>query len=78
MKLDIPDDILLKSHLNEQEFKIQLALFLYQRNALTLESASHFAEIDSYDFQKKLGENKIPVHYTQRDFEDDLSMLNEP
>jgi len=78
MKIEIPDDILLKNHLSEQEFKIQLALFLFQKNVFTLESASHFAEIDSYEFQKKLGENKIPVHYTTQDFKDDLSILNEP
>lgn len=78
MKFEIPDDVLTASHLNEQEFKLQLALFLYQKNALTLESASRFAELDSYEFQKQLGVNKIPVHYTRKDFEDDLRLLNEP
>jgi len=78
MKIEFPDDILKNGHLSEQEFKTQLALFLYQKNLFTLETASHFAEIDSYQFQKKLGENKIPIHYTFRDFEDDLNIVNEP
>ncbi len=78
MRIEIPDTILLQSHLSEQQFRVQLALFLYQRNFLTLESASHLAEMDSYQFQKELGANKIPVHYTQKDFEDDLHTLNEP
>lgn len=75
MKIEFPDDILKNGHLSEQEFKTQLALFLYQKNLFTLETASHFAELDSYQFQKKLSENKIPIHYTFGDFEDDLSVV---
>ncbi len=30
-----------------------------------------------YAFQKKTSENKIHVHYSQKDFEDDLRKLNE-
>lgn len=78
MKVEIPDEIFANSNLNEHELKLQLALFLYSKNILTLESASHFAEMDSHIFQKQLGENKIPFHYSQKDFDDDLRMLNEP
>jgi len=53
-------------------------LFLYQKDILTHESASHFAGIDTYQFQKELGANKIPVHYSQKDLDDDLHTLNEP
>lgn len=78
MKVEIPDDVLLNSNLSEEEMKLQLAIFLFSKNIFTTESASHFAGMDSYSFQKKLGENKIPVHYSLKDFEDDLRTLNEP
>jgi predicted HTH domain antitoxin len=78
MKVEIPDALLAGSNLTEQELKLQLALFLYSKNILTLEAGSHFAGLDAHAFQKKIGENKIPVHYTQKDFEDDLRTLNEP
>ena len=78
MKIEIPEDILRKSNLSEKELKLELALFLYQKNILTLESASKLAEVDSYAFQKVLGQNKIPMHYTKEDFENDLQVVNEP
>lgn len=78
MKIEIPNEVLQRSNLSEGALRLEFALFLYQRNIFTLESASKFAGIDSYQFQKKLGENKIPVHYTVKDFEDDVRTLNEP
>ena len=53
-------------------------LSIYQKNIFSLESASKFAGLDSYIFQKKLGAKKIPVHYTKQDLEDDLLIVNEP
>lgn len=78
MKIEIPNEFLERSNMSEEEFRLELALFLYSRNILTVESASKFAGMDSYMFQKVLGEKKIPVHYTLTDFEDDLQTLNEP
>ena len=78
MKIEIPDDVLLRGNLSHAQLKLELALFLYQKDILSLEAASHFAELDSYSFQKSLGEHKIPMHYTQQDLDDDLQILNEP
>ena len=77
MKIEIPNDALNRANLTEDELRLELALFLYEKNIFTLESASKFAQLDSYLFQKKLGERKIPVHYTLDDFHDDLSTVNE-
>ena len=77
MKIEIPDNILLQSNLTEHDLRVEMALFLYQKNILSLESASHFAGVDTYSFQKILGANKIPMHYTQQDLDDDLNILNE-
>ncbi len=78
MKIEIPNDAIKRSNLSEQELRLELALFLFQKNIFTLESASKFAGIDSYRFQKLLGANKIPIHYSLDDFKDDLRTLNEP
>ncbi len=78
MKIEIPNDALKRGNLSENQLRLELALFLYQKNIFTLEAASKFAEMDSSQFQKKLGEHKIPVHYSIKDFEDDLRTLNEP
>lgn len=78
MKIEIPNDALKRSSMSEKELRLELALFLFKKNIFTVESASKFAEMDSYEFQKKLGEHKIPIHYTLRDFEDDIRTVNEP
>lgn len=78
MKIEIPDNVLAESNLSEQQLRTELAMYLYQKNILTLESASHFAGVNSYSFQKMLGANKIPMHYTQQDLDEDLRILNEP
>ena len=78
MKIEIPNDVLERCNLSEKEFRSELALFLFQRNIFTLENASKFAGMDSYQFQKLLGKRKIPVHYSLNDFKDDLRILNEP
>ena len=77
MKIEIPEEALNMANLSEDELRLELALFLYKRNIFTLESASKFANMDAYQFQKKLGEKKIPVHYTMDDFRDDLRTVNE-
>ena len=78
MKIEIPNDALKSGNLSENQLTLELALFLYQKNIFTLETASKFAKMDSSLFQKKLGEHKIPVHYSINDFEYDLRTLNEP
>ena len=78
MKIGIPNDVLKRSNLSESQLRLDLTLFLYQKNIFSLESASKFAEMDSYQFQKKLGEHQIPMHYSVKDFEDDVRTLNEP
>ncbi len=77
MKIEIPNDALNRANLTEDELRLELALFLYDKNIFTLESASKFANMDTYQFQKKLGEKKIPIHYTLNDFHDDLKTVNE-
>jgi len=78
MKIEIPNDALKRSSMSEKELRLELALFLFKKNIFTVETASKFAEMDSYEFQKKLGERKIPMHYTLRDLEDDVRTVNEP
>ena len=42
---------------------------------MTLEQAAHLAGLDSYEFQKLIGDRKIPFRYTQVDFEDDTETI---
>jgi len=75
MLIEIPDNILSKNNLSEQEIKIEFALILYEKNIMTLDQASKFAFLDTFEFQKLVGERKIPIHYTEDDFYADLATI---
>jgi predicted HTH domain antitoxin len=75
MLIEIPDNILNKSNLTENELKIEFALFLFNNSIMTLGQASNFANMDSFEFQKLLGERKISIHYDEKDLNDDLETI---
>ena len=75
MLIEIPDHILKNSNLTEYEFRRELALTMYEKNLMTLEQASDFAKMDAYEFQKITGERRIPIHYSEQGFEDDLATI---
>ena len=78
MHLEIPDELLNKTHLTEKDLKLELSLMFYQREALTLGQAAEFAGLHQLEFQRNLSERKINLNYDIDAFRDDLNMLNEP
>ena len=78
MHLEIPDELLSKTHLTEKDLKLELSLMFYQREALTLSQAAAFAGLHQLEFQKNLSERKINLNYDIDAFRDDLNILNEP
>lgn len=74
MLIEIPDNII-NNNLSESELKTEIALILYDKNLMTLDQASNFAGLDSLEFQKLIGKRKIPIHYTEDDFNDDLNTI---
>ena len=78
MRIEIPDELLNKTHLSEKDLKIELALVFYQRNTFTLGQAGAFAGIHQREFQKIMSERKINLHYDIDAFRDELNVLNEP
>ncbi|MFP4093932.1 MAG: UPF0175 family protein [Cyclobacteriaceae bacterium] len=75
MVFTISDSLLAQAHMSEEEFKVQLALFLYQKEVFTLGQASELADVDQIAFQRLLSEHKINIHYDVEDFEADLRNL---
>ncbi len=75
MLIEIPDNILNKSNLTENALKMEFALFLFNKNIMTLSQACNFANMDSLEFQKLLGDRKISIHYGEQDLKDDLETI---
>jgi len=70
-------DVEIADILNESQFKVDVAVMLYQNMKATLAKASEFAGLHQFEFQKVLAERKIHIHYDVSDLENDLSVLSQ-
>lgn len=77
MSVVIPDEILHAARMTEEEFKQEIAIFLFEKNKLTLAQASRLAGVSRLQFQHLLASRQIPVHYDVAEFEEDLRTLQE-
>lgn len=77
MSVIISDEWLQAAQMSEAELRLELAIWLYQRERLTLALASRLAGLTRLQFQHALNERGIPLHYTVEDLEDDLTNLQE-
>ena len=77
MSVVIPDEILHAARMTEEEFKQEIALFLFEKNKLTMAQASRLAGVSRLQFQHLLASRQIPVHYDVAEFEEDLRTLQE-
>jgi len=75
--VEIPDDILTSIRIPkkelEKELKTDLALTLYQREAISLGNARKLAGMSKWEFLEELGRRKIPRHYTEKELREDFS-----
>lgn len=76
MEIVIPDDVLISVKLPrkelERELKLELAVILYQREALSLGKAAKLAGITKREFLEELAKRGIPRHYTEKELKEDL------
>lgn len=77
MSVIIPDEILHATRMTEAEFKQEIAIFLFEKEKLTLAQASRLAGVNRLQFQHLLASRQIPVHYDVAEFEDDLRTLQQ-
>jgi predicted HTH domain antitoxin len=77
MSVIIPDEILHAARMTEAELKQEIALFLFEKNKLTLAQASRLAEMSRLQFQHLHASRQIPIHYDVAEFEEDLRTLHE-
>ena len=78
MSVVISDEILQASRLSPDEFRQEIALFLFQTERLTLGYASQLADMQLKAFRQLLKERNIPLYsYDVEDLELDLKNLRE-
>ncbi len=78
MVLQIPDGVLTRSNLSQQELAIEIAIVLFEKKVLSLKSASKMANIHWFEFQRLLAKRNIPtIQYDEKDIERDLRNLSQ-
>lgn len=77
MNVEIPDDILLATHLSPADLRVEIAVMLFQKEKLTLGRAAELADMGQLEFQRLLASREIPIHYDVEELEADLETLEQ-
>lgn len=74
MPITITDEIIQQSALSEEEFRVELALLLYQAQLLNFGKAREMSGLDVLSFLELMGKRKIEAPYSEDNFEEDLNL----
>lgn len=76
-QVDIPSDVFSSIRIPEEdkdrELKLELAVSLYSRGALSFGKARQLAGVSKQRFQEELGDRGVERHYTDEELEEDLN-----
>ena len=75
MDLLITTELLKKANIPEEQARLELAIFLFEKGMLTLGKASAFASLHRFQMQKELAKREIPMSYDLAEFEKDLATI---
>jgi len=73
---EVVDAVRLPPEEMEHELLKELAVGLYRRGVLSLGKARILAQMTRGDFERLLGERRVPRHYTDADLEEDLAQAH--
>jgi predicted HTH domain antitoxin len=76
MVVYIPDTYLEEAHLTATQVKLELAIWLFQQEHLTMAQAARLAGLHRMQMQRELGRRKIPIHYGIEELQADMKKLN--
>lgn len=75
MSVVISDEMLRAAQFDEAEFRVELAIWLYQQQRLSLGQAIEWSGVDRLEFQRRLRERGIPIHYDESDLQRDVETI---
>lgn len=75
MSILISDELLKKANLNEKDFLVDIATYLYDKGKLSIGQAKKVANLSQLEFQKALKERNIFLNYDEEEFYKDLKTL---
>ena len=75
--LEISQDILDTARLTVDELKVELAVYLYTQDRLSIGKARELAGMSLWAFRQLLASRRIPPHYDITELEEDVATLRE-
>jgi len=73
--LFISKNILEKADISGDELLIEIAVYLYDKERLSMGQARQLAQLDILSFQKELAKRGVYIKYDVEDFEEDMKTL---
>lgn len=75
--IQITEEETAQAGFSEDEMRLEIALMLFEKERFTLGQASRFARLHPMQFQQELALRRIPIHYGEKEFEQDLATVNQ-
>ena len=77
MGLMIPEEVVEQTNMTSSELLLEFAVFLYQREKLTLAQAARLAGLSRIEFQQALAARKIPLNFGVEDLKQELETIEQ-
>lgn len=77
MTILLPDHIFDRTEVTEAEFKLDLALLMYEKGMLTSGKAAEFAGVSQFEFGRAMATRGLSISYKEEDLDHDLRQLKE-
>lgn len=75
MTIEIPDIAFTRSGLDPEAFKIEFAVWLYEKERLSFGQARTLSGLDEMSFRRELKKHGVYYHFDIEDLEKDLKNL---
>ena len=74
MLIELPDAVL-QSPLDRNKMLLEIAIYLFEKDKLTLGKAAEFSGISKIQMQNEIGGRGINMHYDEEMLENDLKSI---
>ena len=80
-EIEIPPQVVRALGLMDKEvvdtIKKELAVYYFQRNLLSFGQARQLADLSVWDFMEVLRDRKVPLHYSETEYEEDSKTIED-
>jgi predicted HTH domain antitoxin len=80
-EIEIPGQVIRALGLMDKDvvdtLKKELAVYFFQRNILSFGQARQLSSLSVWDFMEVLRERKVPLHYSEKEYDEDAKVVKE-